>query len=656
MADYQLPIEKFLVQKIQENYPDFDLREGSAFRDMLIKPMIVFMQPYRDQVNVLKRNMSLENFETMIDEELDALVANIYVSRRGGVKSTGTVRIYTTSAAQISFTTDVQFQTATGLIFNPTNTISFTAEQLALNVDGLYFFADVPCTAAAAGAEYNIAAHTIIYISGGQSGISKVDNLAAFASGVDTEDNATLYERAKTSISTRDLVTKRSVSAVMLENFNTLKEVSTIGYGDPEMERDILTTILDLLVTVESRSTGETSGTGTTFSDTSSIDPIDFIALGVMPGHRIVILNGDNAGNHTIKSVTNQQELELYDTLTVRTDINYGIDGLTIKDDYHIGGKMDIYVDTTGLTTDTLYLEPAAATNSLTTASLPVVGIQSLIEVTPGDYDPVLPADDHTLWAEHTAMTDDLEAGRVTGTGNTFEDSNISFYDEDIKPSYYVCIIDGTDAGSYMIKTVVNSHKLELYDTITVRNDVHYRIEASDFVLEVADPDTRMSVNEVVSLRLLTPQSVPDRCFIGSTLTCTYYTDPTILDYQNYAENDLNRVVTADILVRRCLPIFVDLDISYSGDALETDIVNVVTEFINGLKIGEPLQASDLISTLYFFNVNYVGNDFVINAYKYATDGTVTVDRSSVVVDSTRTSKFIPRLITATKIIPVVVV
>ena len=649
MADFQLPIEKFLVTKIQENFPDFDIRDGTAFRDMLIKPMVVFLQPYRDQVNVLKRNLSLQNFETMIDEEMDALVYNIFISRRGGVKSEGTVRIYVTSTAQVSFSTDVKFQTATGLTFNPKEVISFTAEQLALNVEGLYFYADIPCVAESEGVNYDIDPHTIVYISGGPSGIAKVDNLTSFTNGVNTEDNATLYNRAKNSISTRDLVTKKSISAVMLETFNTLKEVTAIGFGDPEMERDVITTILDLLVTVESRNTGSVTGSGTTFTDIDIVAPIDFIATGIMPGHRLVILSGANAGNHTIKSVTGPQQLELYDTLTIRTDIEYGIDGFAIKDDYHVGGKVDVYVDTTGQREQILYLEPASADNDLTeVASLPVIGIKSLIDVIPGSYDPILPAEDHTLWAEHTAMSADYVAGKITGTGNTFEDPTFNFLTSGMKPSYSVYIIDGVNAGSHMIKSILTPFKLELYETLLPRNDVHYRIEANDFRLDTGDSKTRLSVNENISLKLLTPTSIPDRCFIGSTLACTYYTDPTIAEYQNYVENDLNRVVTADMLVKRCFPIFVDLDVSYRGTATTTEVVNVITEFINNLKLGNTFQASDMISTLYFFNVDYVDNAFTIYAYKYASDGSVTLETSSDSITSTGAQKFIPRVITAT--------
>ena len=88
MPDYELPIEKFLVTKTQEHFPDFDLRQGTAYREMVIKPMTIFMQPYRDQVEVLKRNMSLQNFELMITEEMEeaAISENIRLTTSARVR------------------------------------------------------------------------------------------------------------------------------------------------------------------------------------------------------------------------------------------------------------------------------------------------------------------------------------------------------------------------------------------------------------------------------------------------------------------------------------------------------------------------------------------------------------------------------------------
>jgi len=77
MARFQLPITEFLETKIRENFANFDLREGTAFRDMLIKPMSLLIQPLRDQSNIIRRNLSLGNFPLMLEDEFDALVYSL---------------------------------------------------------------------------------------------------------------------------------------------------------------------------------------------------------------------------------------------------------------------------------------------------------------------------------------------------------------------------------------------------------------------------------------------------------------------------------------------------------------------------------------------------------------------------------------------------
>ncbi|MEN6550204.1 MAG: baseplate J/gp47 family protein [Armatimonadia bacterium] len=666
-TDFRAPIEKFLTTKVQEYFPDFDLREGTAFRDMVIKPMAIFLQPYRDQVNVLKRNQSLANFELMAAEELDALVANVFIARRSGTKATGSVRVYLSAAQQVSFSTDVQFQTSAGLIFYPTATVGFTAEQLALNTDGLYFYCDVPCTAELAGTDYNVAAHQIVFISGGPAGVVKVDNLAAFALGVDSEDNATLARRAQSAITVRDLVTKRSISAALLENFTAMREVAVVGFGDPEMQRDVMNTVLDLVVVIDERLTGEISGNGTVFTDRDDVSPINFLTSGVRPGHSLRIFSGQDAGLHLIRQVTTDT-VTLYDTLTVRSDIDYGFDGIATIEDYHVGGKVDVYIDTTRLEEGTFYLDPADELNPLAAGSpagvtLPVVGIKTLIEVDPATHDPLTPVEDHTLWPEGTRFVSDRQTGTILIDGGIcyLEDTNVDFAAVEVqgvagvRSGFKLVITDEIDAGEHEIYAVAGTgnHRLRLVETLTARAGVSYRVIASDYRLESSNTSTRLSSTESLSIRLLNTVggSGAARYYVGATLAATFYGDSSVADVQTYIDNEYNRVVAASVLARRCLPTFVDLEISYRGTISASDLEAAVAEYINGLAIGATFEASDLVATLYFFEIDYIQNDFLIKATTANLDGTNTYQESSVTVSIPRTSKYIARSIVCSKLV-----
>jgi len=575
MAKFELPIEKFLITKIQEHFPTFDLRQGTAFRDMVIKPTSIFVQPYRDQANVIKRNMSLENHELMIDEEMDSLVANIFVSRRGGGKSTGTVRMYLTEAVSITVTTDTEFQTSDGKSFNPIETKTFLAEEIALNADGIYFYADITVESTEEGEDNNIDANSIVFMSGGPDNIFKVDNPASFASGVDVEDNAQLKQRAEYSITVRDLVIKKSIQAVLLENFEALREVVPIGYGDPEMQRDVIPVILDLLTLVNEETTGEIAG-GNSFSDPNVTNWHD---LGVKPGHELVIIDSPDTGKHSIDAVTSSN-LILDSVLTNRTGITYGIDGLVRDDAYHIGGKVDIYIDSTGITSGTVVLAPAQEINEVSEEALPyyeggiafnlpMVGIEKLIEIDP---------------ATREQVGDALEEG-------------------------------------------------------------------VDYQINVLDSLYRYSTKEEVQIQLLQTDPGQPKYYIGSTLQVNYYGDPLVKGVQEYCDNLLNRVITADLLVRRAVPCFVDLEMEYRGDIDESDLIGILTEYIDGIFIVKPQQASDMISVVYFFNVEFVALAFEMLGETHHVDGTITTDISNAELLIDRTVKFIPRNITVTKVV-----
>jgi len=571
---FDLPIEEFLRTKIQEHFPDFDLRQGTAFRDMLIKPTSVLVQPYRDQANIIKRNLSLKNHEVMIPEEMDSLVSNLFVSRRGGGLSSGTVRLYFTEVSSVTVPVDTQFQTSGGLVFFPQSTVTFLAEEVALNKDGLFFFVDVQVVSEENGEEYNIDPNSIVFITGGPDNVFKVDNLNAFSSGVDEEDNATLRSRTEYSISVRDLVIKKSIQAVLLENFPALREVVPIGYGDPEMQRDVIPVIMQLLTIVEQETTGEITS-GNLFDDPGVANWHD---LGIKPGHELIIFDDPDEGRHPVESVTSDK-VTVDATLTNRTGITYGFDGIVRDDEYHIGGKVDVYIDSTGISTNTVVLAPAQEVNDVSkdelayyeggvAFDLPVVGINRIFEIDPSTREQV---------------GDDLELG-------------------------------------------------------------------VDYQINVLDPLFRYSSVETTQIQLLETDSGAARYFIGSTLQVDYYADELVDSTQKYISNTLNRVITADIISRRAVPSFVDVTMEYRGTIKESDLENVLREYIDGIGIGQPLQASDMVSVMYFFNVEFVALAFSITGETHAVDGTVTTETTDKELVIDRTVKFIPRTITVTKV------
>jgi hypothetical protein len=68
----------------------------------------------------------------------------------------------------------------------------------------------------------------------------EVANPAPFTGGLDRETNAQFAERLPDAISLRALVNKPGISQVILDAFEQVTTIQSIGFGDPEMERDLL--------------------------------------------------------------------------------------------------------------------------------------------------------------------------------------------------------------------------------------------------------------------------------------------------------------------------------------------------------------------------------------------------------------------------------
>jgi hypothetical protein len=246
MADPVVPLDinEYLREQVLEVDETFELREGSAFVDFFIKPLVVVLQPIRNEIEVIRELQSLVNAVDMDDEELDSLIANIFLARRSGSNSSGTVRLFFSEAQNVSVSQGTGFLSTGGLRFTADEDTLITASAMAVNVDGGSFYLDVPATAEAPGDQYNIAAGNIVSVEVQIAGVIRVTNFNPFTGGLATETNEEFVARAQTAVTVRNLVNDRSIVTTLLDEFPNVKAVVPIGFNDPEMERASLTVVL----------------------------------------------------------------------------------------------------------------------------------------------------------------------------------------------------------------------------------------------------------------------------------------------------------------------------------------------------------------------------------------------------------------------------
>jgi hypothetical protein len=244
---------RFLLQKIKEANPNIESRSGSAVGTMLVKPLSVMISPFSEEIDFIKTQLSLADVASLSTDNVDQLITNLFIDRRIGGFATGSVRIFYSSAQDSLVPQGTGFISILGNLYLAINSVSLSQAEMSLNRDGSLFFMDVPIIASDAGDEFNAEPNEIVSTETDIIGSIRVTNPNRIVNGLDTETDEEFVERAQLAITVRNLINRRSVSTVLLNNFNFLVSLQPIGFRDPEMIRDLVlvgTSLGDKLINI----------------------------------------------------------------------------------------------------------------------------------------------------------------------------------------------------------------------------------------------------------------------------------------------------------------------------------------------------------------------------------------------------------------------
>lgn len=232
-------LEKFIVATLKERLPDLSITEpGSALRDLLLKPLLLILEPFRREIEFLRTQQSVDNIEILTDDELDALLTNIFAVRNFGEFSLGTVQIFFNNPRAFGVDASIIFSTADGVTFIPQEPKTYASNDFRRS--GNLYYVTVPVRSQEASAAANVERNTITQVAG-LSGVVRVSNPAALTFGNTRESNSDFVRRANRSLSERSLNTHRGIETALLERFaQQIVSVRVIGFGQPEMQRDVL--------------------------------------------------------------------------------------------------------------------------------------------------------------------------------------------------------------------------------------------------------------------------------------------------------------------------------------------------------------------------------------------------------------------------------
>jgi hypothetical protein len=238
---FETDIEKFIVDRFAQEFPDLYAGDPGALRDVFINPLRVLLEPFKRETAAIRRSQSLIDPTVLSDDDADALVANVFDTRdRGGIAS-GVGRAYFPNPTDLQMDLGTRWYSASGLNFFPATPVSITAEEMVFNREGNSFYFDVSVQAEAAGSQYNIGAGDLTGIEG-LSNTLRVTNPQKFTGGLERQDTPTFVAAAEASLTERSLVTRRGARARLSTVFKgEVRAIQVIGAKDAEMQRDLLT-------------------------------------------------------------------------------------------------------------------------------------------------------------------------------------------------------------------------------------------------------------------------------------------------------------------------------------------------------------------------------------------------------------------------------
>jgi hypothetical protein len=232
-------ITTFITTRIREVYPTLAITEDDALRDTVVDPMRVIIEPIVREVQLVKLRSSLNNIESLSDQEVDALLGNFFERRQQGGFAVGVVRAYFSQPQSVNVTLTNPATTRSGLRFFTTRPQTITADQMLLNVEGAEYYFDINYRAEQRGTEYNVEAGEINSITN-LGTATRITNRRRFRRGAPRETSLEFAARSEASVGDKTLTVQRGIVRTLKESFPAITSLFSVGFGDPEMERDVI--------------------------------------------------------------------------------------------------------------------------------------------------------------------------------------------------------------------------------------------------------------------------------------------------------------------------------------------------------------------------------------------------------------------------------
>lgn len=252
--------EAFLADLLDQNIEDGRFTEGTALRDLAIKGLSfihAYMKKENTTVKTLQSLLNITQLATTDDPDtdrtvaaaVDALLSNWFITRKTGQFSRGVLQVKVSRRQDYVIPNDTRFLYSRNLaFFLDTDTdedlivpASDLQAQITAQGEVEYYIMTLRLVAARTGERYDVTPSEWLNPGGFSSYVVGGANVQTFSGGKSQETTTELIDRAPSAIAERSLINERSLDATLREKFGELNRIQVLGFGDPELLRDLTT-------------------------------------------------------------------------------------------------------------------------------------------------------------------------------------------------------------------------------------------------------------------------------------------------------------------------------------------------------------------------------------------------------------------------------
>ncbi len=383
----------FLRAYLSSSIENGDFTEGGV-NDYVIDGHAYIVAYMLKQVKNIKDRQSLRTIKNLPpgesqDEAADAIGDNLFLSRKVGAFAKMPAVIHLAQRVDSVIPRNTRFwRTGSHVFYIDSGTdIFIPASQLRPTVAStgqvVDWVATIFLTASRVGADYNLRAGRFVDADRFNPYLLYVENITDAAFGKGVQNTTDFITDAGTALSVRAPINARSNEATLREVFPGINTILSVGYGDPEMTRDLIRETssgvrlhvgghVDIYLNLPTQEVTEVPIVGASalradnrikvFRD----DGTNFIAAGVLVGDVLKIADGipEAPSSYTIVAVRTN-EVEISDNLLFSVAsaelVSAPLCTYTIGNNYPTFDNKVTVVDSTQVTTARTITVPGAA-------------------------------------------------------------------------------------------------------------------------------------------------------------------------------------------------------------------------------------------------------------------------------------------------------